>query len=402
MTAQSNDVLDAAELKEHVEMFHAMGGGDAFISKKNLQEALTQRGLPTTYCAKIFDRMNAHHDEAQLSLADYITYAHCARLEHLNVFKQISKGRPTISKDELRDGLAVLHLETRHIDVDALFTEMHHSTQGELTFPEFEHYFALLQLEDISYMHYKETYSMFDGGSVSLMRDYRKLLAAVFGASAAPSSSAPMTASSSSSSVPKEYEFYVRMATAGIAGGCAQTCVNPFETIKVRLQNEGLQAVKKYKSFLNGGMVIFAEEGFSGLWKGTSPAIVRELIYTSSRMGCYKPIKDQVHAWKLQAGGKPGPETILEKLLAGGTAGGCAAFVGSPADLIKARMQSDTNALAAKSFAAHVRDILKIHGVAGLWTGASATVARAVVLGSVKMATYDEGKITAPATSRNY
>jgi hypothetical protein len=40
----------------------------------------------------------------------------------------------------------------------------------------------------------------------------------------------------------------------------------------------------------------------------------------------------------------------------------------------------------------HIRQIMQSQGVSGFWTGATSTVARAVVLGSVKMATYDEAK----------
>ena len=94
--------------------------------------------------------------------------------------------------------------------------------------------------------------------------------------------------------------------------------MNPFETIKVRLQNEGNSAVKKYKSFGNGFKVIMSEEGVKGLWKGTIPAICRELIYTSSRMGLYKPIKDLLLSLQGKSR-KPGPERIWEKLVGGGT-----------------------------------------------------------------------------------
>ena len=61
-------------------------------------------------------------------------------------------------------------------------------------------------------------------------------------------------------------------------GGFAQSCVNPLETIKVRLQNEGNAVVKKYKTFSNTFQLIFKEEGVNGLWKGTFPAIIRELV----------------------------------------------------------------------------------------------------------------------------
>ena len=76
--------------------------------------------------------------------------------------------------------------------------------------------------------------------------------------------------------------------------------------MKVRLQNEGTAVVKRYHSFFNGFRVILAEEGTRGLWKGTVAAIFRELIYTSSRMGLYKPIKDALLSIE-GVNRKPGP-----------------------------------------------------------------------------------------------
>jgi hypothetical protein len=219
---------------------------------------------------------------------------------------------------------------------------------------------------------------MFDGGSASLLVDYRKLLSSMGINSNINKSIGALGGG--------YYDFYIRMVTAGIAGGFAQVFVNPFETVKVRLQTEGMAVVKKYKNFVNGFKIIAMEEGIKGLWKGISPAISRELIYTSSRMGLYKPIKEMVHNYR----GVVGPETIIEKLISGGSAGAFAAFLGNPADLLKARMQVDSTG--KMSSLGHIKDILRNHGISGFYLGSQATVTRAVILGSVKMATYDEAK----------
>jgi hypothetical protein len=42
---------------------------------------------------------------------------------------------------------------------------------------------------------------------------------------------------------------------------------------------------------------------------------------------------------------------------------------------------------------AHCSDIYRDGGVKGFWMGTSTTVARAVVLGATKLATYDEAKL---------
>jgi hypothetical protein len=294
------------------------------------------------------------------------------------VFAKIDKNNNgTLSINELRDGLKYLHLEPNHVDVDKLFISIHHKIAGEITFDEFEEIFGMLNLDDLSYL-YRHQYAMFDGGSASLLVDYRKLLSSMGINSNINTSIGALGGG--------HYDFYIRMVTAGIAGGFAQVFVNPFETVKVRLQTEGTAVVKKYKNFVNGFKIIAMEEGIKGLWKGISPAISRDLIYTSSRMGLYKPIKEMVHNYR----GVVGPETIIEKLISGGSAGAFAAFLGNPADLLKARMQVDSTG--KMSSLGHIKDILRNHGISGFYLGSQATVTRAVILGSVKMATYDEAK----------
>ena len=223
-------------------------------------------------------------------------------------------------------------------------------------------------MSDFSFL-YQHTHHMLDGESAASFSDYRRLSDLLGLPKANISLEKILT--------PGVYDFYIRMATAGIAGGMAQSSVNPFETVKVRLQNEGSSnaVVKKYRTFGNGFKVILQEEGILGLWKGTIPAVARELIYTSSRMGLYKPIKDNLLAIEGKHR-KPGPERIWEKLVAGGTSGGLAAFIGNPSDLLKARMQA--SASGKLGVGDYMREILRKQGVAGFWTGASATVMRAV------------------------
>jgi len=343
---------------------------DNTVDKKNVIEYLKSKGFPTVYSSKIFERMNLHHNEAKLTYEDYCQYMNQSRLEHRNVFNKIDKNKNgTISVDELKDGLEFLHLKPQDIDPSKLFIQIHHQTGGEITFDEFESIFAMLDLDDIAYL-YNHQYSMLDGGSTTLLADYRKVLSSV---------------GIENENKHENYDFWIRMGSAGIAGASAQFVVNPIETVKVRLQNEGTAIVKKYKSFFNGFRIVYLEEGVKGLWKGTTPALSRELIYTSSRMGLYKPIKDAVH--KFRAGRA---ENIWEKLTSGGLAGGFAAFLGSPSDLLKARMQADSQG--SLGVLGHIKDVLKKNGVAGLYVGASATIVRAILLGSVKMATYDEAK----------
>ena len=65
-------------------------------------------------------------------------------------------------------------------------------------------------------------------------------------------------------------------------------------------------------------------------------------------------------------------------------------MIGNPCDLIKARMQADSEGRLGT--VGHIKDVYRNGGIKGFWVGSSATVARAVSLGAIKMATYDEAK----------
>lgn len=179
----------------------------------------------------------------------------------------------------------------------------------------------------------------------------------------------------------------LRLALGGVAGAIAQTVCQPIETTKVRLQNEAsARAAPKYHNFFRGIQVIAREEGARALYKGLSPAIGRELCYSSLRFGLYVPIKTLL-------GENPNEATpFWKKLAAGGLAGGLGSAIANPTDLLKIRMQAD-NALRPTSLTAHAKIIYESGGVLGFWTGVSTTVQRAVILGATKLATYDESKI---------
>jgi solute carrier family 25 oxoglutarate transporter 11 len=101
------------------------------------------------------------------------------------------------------------------------------------------------------------------------------------------------------------------------------------------------------------------------------PATVRKQVYTTARLGLFDTFVTQISSFK-RASGKE--ITFWERSAAGLTAGGLAAFAGTPADLALIRMQSDglkppeKRANYRSVFDALVR-ITKQEGVTTLWNG---------------------------------
>ncbi len=102
--------------------------------------------------------------------------------------------------------------------------------------------------------------------------------------------------------------------------------IHPFDVIKVRMQligNEGKQL-----SASRVGRALVSSEGIGGLYSGLSAAVLRQLTYTSLRVGLYDSLR------KLGPGGDSG----LKNAMAGIVAGGATALVTNPFDLALVRI----------------------------------------------------------------
>ncbi|XP_031472559.1 mitochondrial dicarboxylate/tricarboxylate transporter DTC [Nymphaea colorata] len=101
---------------------------------------------------------------------------------------------------------------------------------------------------------------------------------------------------------------------------------------------------------------IFKKEGVRGFYRGLDSALVRQIFYTTTRMGIYKTISE-------------------EKGYCASIAGFIGALFANPADLALVRMQADNQLPVAerrnyKNVFDAFRQIAKEDGVAGLWRGA--------------------------------
>ena len=108
-----------------------------------------------------------------------------------------------------------------------------------------------------------------------------------------------------------------------IAGCIAEILTLPLDIIKVRMQLEkGLSIQETLR-------ILMVEGGLLSFFAGLQPALLRQLLYSSSRYGMYPLLK------KLLSGNNITTETLLVKLLAGCLSGAIASGICSPTDLIR-------------------------------------------------------------------
>ncbi|XP_059636989.1 mitochondrial uncoupling protein 5 [Cornus florida] len=212
---------------------------------------------------------------------------------------------------------------------------------------------------------------------------------------------------------------FVEGGIASIVAGCS---THPLDLIKVRMQLQGETPLQnphihslRPAFALNGttiappntmhippppppkvgpvsvGVKIFQTEGIAALYSGVSATVLRQTLYSTTRMGLYEVFKQK---WSdPDTGNLP----LGRKIVAGLVAGAIGAAVGNPADVAMVRMQADGRLPASdrrnyKSVLDAITRMSRQEGVASLWRGSSLTVNRAMIVTASQLASYDQIK----------
>lgn len=101
--------------------------------------------------------------------------------------------------------------------------------------------------------------------------------------------------------------------------------VQPLDLIKNRMQ---LSKTKEYKTSFHAFRGIVVKEGFFALYNGISAGLLRQATYTTTRLGIYTWLFDQM---KSSDGKPPG---FFTKAAIGMASGVCGAFVGKFTSII--------------------------------------------------------------------
>lgn len=199
-----------------------------------------------------------------------------------------------------------------------------------------------------------------------------------------------------------DHKIGEKLVAGGVSCAIVSAVLNPMDVVKVRLQTQSqlvaraggaalYTAASPYHGFTHALVKIWRDEGyFRGLQKGFTPSMLREISYSSIRLGMY----DYVKAAIAGSHDKNHP-TLLQKIVAGAVTGGLGSAFVNPADLIKIRFQAVVPGETRRyrnTFDAAWKIIKHEGGVAALYKGALPTVVRASMLTSAQLASYDESK----------
>ncbi|XP_046355558.1 electrogenic aspartate/glutamate antiporter SLC25A13, mitochondrial-like isoform X1 [Haliotis cracherodii] len=175
-------------------------------------------------------------------------------------------------------------------------------------------------------------------------------------------------------------ELWAEMVAGGCAGGSQVVFTNPLEIVKIRLQVAG-EIVGKTKV---GAISVVRDLGFFGLYKGAKACFLRDIPFSA----IYFPAYAHVKKYFADENGYNTPGTLL---LSATIAGMPAAFLPTPADVIKTRLQ-----VAARSGQTTYNGVIdcarKIYleeGWGAFWKGAPARVFRSSPQFGVTLLTYE-------------
>ncbi|KAI3634958.1 hypothetical protein MIR68_007339 [Amoeboaphelidium protococcarum] len=179
-------------------------------------------------------------------------------------------------------------------------------------------------------------------------------------------------------------EVWAEVLSGGIAGASQVVFTNPLEIVKIRLQVQGetKSAVGSRKNALS----IVKELGLVGLYKGAGACLLRDIPFSAIYFTAYSHLKKDVFQETSQR-----KLTMGELLTAGAIAGIPAAYLTTPADVIKTRLQVE----AKKGHQTYhgIRDafskILREEGVRAFFKGGPARIFRSSPQFGVTLMSYE-------------
>ncbi|KAG9141086.1 hypothetical protein Leryth_001604 [Lithospermum erythrorhizon] len=172
------------------------------------------------------------------------------------------------------------------------------------------------------------------------------------------------------------------------AGAIQSLIVSPIELVKINLQ---LQRQTNDKSSLKGPAdivrIILNREGWRGIYRGFTITVLRDVPSHAFYFSTYEYIREKLHPGCR----KNGQETFGTMLVAGGLAGVVSWMSCYPLDVIKTRIQSQSNStpLMYRGIVDCFRRSVKNEGWNVLWRGLGTTLTRAFIVNGAVFTGYE-------------
>lgn len=178
---------------------------------------------------------------------------------------------------------------------------------------------------------------------------------------------------------------------AGFGAGVFESvfAVTPFEAVKTALIDDKKRAQPRLNGLIHGTRTILREQGFTALYKGLFPTMLRQSANSATRFASYNFIKSAAQG-SLAPGEKLG---VASTFAIGGLAGVITVYVTMPLDTVKTRMQSLASRTEYRNTFHCFFRIVSEEGVFSLWSGALPRLARLIMSGGIVFTCYEQSSM---------
>ncbi|KAJ2850136.1 mitochondrial ornithine carrier protein [Coemansia brasiliensis] len=173
------------------------------------------------------------------------------------------------------------------------------------------------------------------------------------------------------------------LAYGSLSGMMGKFVEYPFDTVKVRLQTSETQV---FSGTLDCLKQTWKHEGFHGFYRGLTSPLIGAMAENAIAFYAYNRIQSAIHAFSPSP--KQSPLTLNQLFVCGALSGAICAFVISPVELIKCKLQVEnvqgygSSGISKPKFTGPfsvLTHLLKTQGLRGLYKGILPTVARETV-----------------------
>ncbi|KAM3137730.1 hypothetical protein pb186bvf_010150 [Paramecium bursaria] len=168
----------------------------------------------------------------------------------------------------------------------------------------------------------------------------------------------------------KDPSFGAKLLCSLAAGFIGSLAGNPADLALVRMQADTILPLEErrgYRNVFHAFQTIVKDEGFTSLWRGATPTIIRACVINMAMLGPYDEIKERLNNY---FGTK---DTQQTRLIASAGAGFLSAFFSLPFDNAKTKMQKMKKDSTGKFPYSSIFDAMgktaAKEGVIGLWVG---------------------------------
>jgi solute carrier family 25 carnitine/acylcarnitine transporter 20/29 len=183
------------------------------------------------------------------------------------------------------------------------------------------------------------------------------------------------------------FEWKTFLAGASV-GPLSSLISTPFELVKTQMVLHAKDLGPGSNSSISSAIKIAQDHGFTALYTGHAVNSLREMVF----IGCYFTLYEHTKEMWNRVTATAGMPTSAAIPLAGGVSGATSWFISFPLDCIKSNIQGrslrgDSN---TKMSALEVASkLVRERGVAGLYRGASPSIARAFLVSSSRFTVYE-------------